>query len=79
MAVSGTTRALARGAVRLARRFGLNGFIGEAPMTTAEAAVLPGTGRTTDHESNNFGTSILPACYSQHTPALALGRGLPTR
>jgi prepilin-type processing-associated H-X9-DG protein len=30
--------------VRLARRFGSNGFIGEAPMTTAEAAVLPGTG-----------------------------------
>jgi hypothetical protein len=45
-AVSGSTRALARGAVRLARRLGSNRFIGEAPMKTAEAAVLPGTGRT---------------------------------
>ena len=29
-----------------ARCFGLNSFIGEAPRKTAEAAVLPGTGRT---------------------------------
>ena len=36
-------RALARGAVRLARRLGSDRFIGEAPMITAEAAVLPGT------------------------------------
>jgi len=42
-AVSGSTRALARGAVRLARRLSLNRFIGEAPMKTAEAAALPGT------------------------------------
>jgi hypothetical protein len=38
-------------------------------MTTAEAAVLPETGRTTDHKSKNFGTSVLPASYSQTTPA----------
>jgi hypothetical protein len=38
-------------------------------MTTAEAAVLPGTGRTTDHKPKNFGTSVLPASYSQTTPA----------
>jgi len=43
-AAPGSTRALARGAVRLARRFGSSRFIGEAPMKTAEAAVLPGTG-----------------------------------
>jgi hypothetical protein len=44
--VSGSTRALARGAVRLARRFGSSRFLGGAPMNTAEAAVLPGTGKT---------------------------------
>ncbi len=37
---------LARGGARLARRLGSNSFIGEAPMKTAGAAVLPGTGRT---------------------------------
>jgi hypothetical protein len=63
--VSGTTLALAR-------RFGSDGFIGGAPMATAEAAVLPGTGRTRDH----FGTSVLPASYSQHTPAHARVQGL---
>ncbi len=42
--VSGSTRALARGAVRLARRLDSNSFTGEAPMKTAGAAVLPGTG-----------------------------------
>ena len=45
-AVSGSTCALARGAVRLARRLSLNRFTGEAPVKTAGAAVLPGTGRT---------------------------------
>jgi hypothetical protein len=48
-AVSGSTRALAGGGRRgdrLARRLGSNSFIGEAPMNTAGAAVLPGTGRT---------------------------------
>ena len=35
---SGSTRVFARGARRHARRFGLNGFIGEAPMRTAEAS-----------------------------------------
>jgi hypothetical protein len=38
--------AFARGDVRLARRSGSNRFIGGAPMKTAGAAVLPGTGRT---------------------------------
>jgi hypothetical protein len=53
--VSGTTRAspsrkplraggLARGAVRLARRLGLNGFIGEAPMTTADLRLVEPAG-----------------------------------
>ena len=41
--------ALARGAVRPARRLGSSRFIGEAPMKTAEAAVLPGTGGTAGH------------------------------
>ena len=41
--VPGTTRALACCAVRLARRGLGQRFIGEAPMNTAEAAVLPET------------------------------------
>jgi hypothetical protein len=45
-------------------------------MTTAEAAVLPETGRTTDHKSKNFGTSVLPASYSQTTPANVRVQGL---
>jgi hypothetical protein len=47
-------------------------------MTTAEAAVLPGTSRTTDHKSKNFGTSVLPGSYSQHTPAARGFRGSST-
>ena len=47
-AVSGSTCALARGGARLARHFALLRFIGGAPMKTAEAAVLPGTGGTVE-------------------------------
>jgi hypothetical protein len=45
MEVSGTTCALACGAVRLARRLGSQGFIGEAPMTTADLRLVEPTAR----------------------------------
>jgi hypothetical protein len=51
-AVSGSTRALARGGARLARRLGSNRFIGEA-------AVLPGTGRTAGSSRRDIGISRL--------------------
>ena len=50
-AVPGTKSALARCVVRLARRFGQNRFIGEAPMNVAEAAVLPEIGRPVNKPS----------------------------